>query len=209
MKGRPIGWTAEELAWVEAHATLPRRAAHAAFVARFARPEVTLQALNALCKRRGWMTGRDGRIEPGATPANKGRKGYIAPGCEKGWFRPGVRGGRAQALYQPIGAERVSKQGYLERKINDDMPFQRRWRGVHLIRWEAEHGPVPAGWCLKCLDGDRANTDPANWTAVPRALLPRLNGRFGRDYDAAPPELKPAILAVARLEHAARERGKG
>lgn len=44
-----------------------------------------------------------------------------------------------------------------------------------------------------------------NWVAIPRALLPRLNGRFGRNYDDAPPELKPAILAIAKLEHAARE----
>lgn len=32
-----------------------------------------------------------------------------------------------------------------------------------------------------------------------------LNGRFGRDYDTAPSELKPTILAIAKLEHKARE----
>jgi hypothetical protein len=43
---------------------------------------------------------------------------------------------------------------------------------------------------------------------VPRALLPRLNGRFGRGYDEAPEELKPTIMAVAKLEHSVRERRK-
>jgi hypothetical protein len=40
-------------------------------------------------------------------------------------------------------------------------------------------------------------------------MAPRLNGRFGRGYDAAPAELKPIILATAKLEHAAREARKG
>ncbi|QIG80073.1 hypothetical protein [Stakelama tenebrarum] len=46
---------------------------------------------------------------------------------------------------------------------------------------------------------------PDNWTMIPRAMLPRLNGRFGRNYDAAPTDLKPTILAIAELEHRARE----
>ncbi|TGS75558.1 HNH endonuclease, partial [Mesorhizobium sp. M3A.F.Ca.ET.175.01.1.1] len=64
----------------------------------------------------------------------------------------------------------------------------------------------PAGDALKCLDGDRRNTDPSNWRAIPRALLARLAGRYGRGYDAAPSALKPTILPIAELEHAARER---
>ena len=74
--------------------------------------------------------------------------------------------------------------------------------------WEQAHGPVPDGMALKCL-GEKTNTDPANWVLVPRALLPRLNGRFGRGYDDAPAELKPAIMAVAKLEHGVRARKAG
>ncbi|MDO6503117.1 HNH endonuclease, partial [Shimia thalassica] len=68
--------------------------------------------------------------------------------------------------------------------------------------------PLPTGMCLKALDGDKTNTDPSNWKMIPRALLPRLNGRFGRDYENAAPEVKPLILATAHLEHAAREAKK-
>jgi hypothetical protein len=207
MKGRAIAYTAEELAWIEARSTLPRATLHAGFVAQFGRPEITKAAIGALCKRRGWTTGRDGRFPAGHTPVNKGRKGECAPGSEKTWFRKGNRTGRANHVYQPVGAERMGKSGYLERKINDDMPFHRRWRAVHLIEWEAAHGPIPAGHCLKCLDGDRTNTAPDNWIAVPRALLPRLTGRWQSvPYDTAPPELKPLLLTIARLEHAAGDR---
>ena len=57
---------------------------------------------------------------------------------------------------------------------------------------------------LALLDGDRTNTDPANWVAIPRAMLPRLAGR----YDEASPELKPIILTTAQLEHAGRQARK-
>lgn len=108
-----------------------------------------------------------------------------------------------------LGTERVSKDGYLERKVNDDLPLQRRWRAVHLVEWEKINGSLPAGHALKCLDGNKLNTDPSNWACVPRALLPRLNGRFGRDFENAPAELKPTILAIAKLEHKAREAQRG
>lgn len=163
-----------------------------------------LGAFNALCKRKGWMTGRTGCFVPGQVSHNKGKKGICPPGCEKGWFKKGVRQGVATKLYQPIGTERIM-DGYLERKINDDMPLQARWKAVHYLNWEAVHGPVPDGWCLKNLDGNRLNVEASNWEAIPRGMLPRLNGRYGRDYDMAPDELKPTIMAIAKLGHAVRE----
>ena len=62
-------------------------------------------------------------------------------------------------------------------------------RGVGAHAAGAADGPVPDGHRLKCLDGDKTNCDPSNWEAVPMALAPRLNGRFGRGYDTAPAEL--------------------
>lgn len=209
MKGRKIQYSSEELAWIEARQELPRKLLHAAFVYAFSRYDVSQVNLTALCKRKGWLTGRTGCFAKGHVPVNKGQKGYIAPGCEKGWFRKGERRGVAVRLYQPIGTERVSKDGYVERKINDDLPLQARWRAVHLIRWEEANGPLPEGHCLKCLDGNKANTAPDNWLAIPRALLPRLNGRWTPvKFDDAPAEMKPTLLATAQLEHAARQARK-
>lgn len=206
MKGHAIPYSGSELAWLKERATMPRRELHEQFCATFDRSDVSLANLKSLCKRKGWLTGRTGCFDKGHVPANKGRKGFYAPGCEKGWFKKGERSGVALDLYKPIGTERVSRDGYIERKINDDMPLQSRWRAVHLIRWEEANGPAPEGHCLKCLDGDKSNTDPTNWLAIPRALLPRLNGRWtSLGYNDAAPELKPYILAAAKLHHAARE----
>lgn len=204
-KGQANDYTAEELAWIEERKHLPREMLHLGFQIAFDRYEVTKGAICNLCKRKGWLTGRTGRIEKGNVPPNKGKKGFHAPGCEKGWFKKG-RDPKLARNYQPIGTERVTREGYIERKIHDGLPLQSRWRAVHLIRWEAENGPLPAGHALKCLNGDKGNTDPSNWKMIPRAMLPRLNGRFGRDYDNAPADLRPTIMAIAELEHQARSK---
>lgn len=132
-------------------------------------------------------------------PVNKGKKQPSHPNAVATQFKKGGRTGRAVDLYKPIGTERTSIEGYRERKIHDGLPMQSRWKAVHRIKWEAVHGPIPAGHVLKC-KGDVANTDPANWDLIPIGVLPRLNGVHGRGYDDAPAELKPTIMAVAKLE---------
>lgn len=209
MKGRAIHYSEAELAWIEARAHLPRRVLYACFAYQFDRDDVSQDNLTSLCKRKGWLTGRTGQFQKGQVAHNKGKPMPAHPNSLRTQFKKGERRGVATRLYKPIGSERLSKEGYVERKVNDDLPLQRRWRGVHLIRWEAEHGPLPKGHCLKCLDGDKTNTAPANWLLIPRALLPRLNGRWCPvAFDDAPPEMKRTLLATAQLEHAAREAGK-
>lgn len=209
MKRQAIRYSETELDWIEARAHLPRRLLHVCFLYVFDRDDVSQANLTSLCKRKGWLTGRTGQFRKGQVAHNKGKPMPAHPNSQRTQFKKGERRGVATRLYKPIGTERVSKKGYLERKVNDDLPLQRRWRAVHLIRWEAENGPLPEGHCLKCLDGDKTNTDPANWLLIARALLPRLNGRWcAVAFDDAPPEMKPTLLATAQLEHAAREAGK-
>jgi hypothetical protein len=76
------------------------------------------------------------------------------------------------------------------------------WIPKHVVLWEALHGVIPNGRVLKCIDGDRTNTDPSNWESVPYGVVGRLSKHGFRD---APAELKPTIMAVAKLEHALSE----
>lgn len=213
MKGRPIPYSAEELAWLKANCTLWFADYASAFNARFGR-DVPAANLHALRKRKGWSTGRTGRFEKGMVPANKGRKcppgqGGNHPNARRTQFKKGCRLGRASHRHKPIGTERISKDGYRERKVHDGLPMQSRWQAVHVLEWEAVNGPIPAGHCLKCLDGNKQNTAPANWALIPRALMPRLNGgRTGKHlaFDAAAPEVRPILMTVAKLDHEAREK---
>lgn len=115
----------------------------------------------------GRTTGRQGfgtRFQPGQAPANKGlrRPGWSPGRMRETQFRKGERTGIAVKLYKPIGTERVSKDGYLERKVNDDLPLQRRWKFVHRIVWEEANGPVPKGYCVAFKDGDKRNVSLDN-----------------------------------------------
>jgi len=114
-------------------------------------------------------------FEKGMVPHNKGA-GFNAGGrSAETQFKPRQRQGRALDLYVPIGTERVSDDGYLQIKINDDLPMHRRWRGSHIVAWEAINGPLPAGHALVFLDGDKHNTAVDNLELVTRAELMRRN----------------------------------
>lgn len=208
MKGRQIKYCDQERAWIKACADLPRSELHALFVQVFKRPEVTKDQLKALCQREGWKTGRTGCFSKGQTPVNKGKPMPYHPNSAATRFKKGNLPHNANYL----GHERISKDGYVEISVDEVNPhtgYERRYVLKHRHLWEIANGPVPQGYRLKSLDGYRANTDPANWEAVPMALAPRLNGRFGRGYDDAPAEMKPTIMAICKLEHAARNARKG
>lgn len=214
MKGHPILYSAAELAWLEANRVLPIGDYHAGFVAAFDRSDVTAGHLHSLRKRKGWKTGRTGHFVKGQEAHNKGKPcapgtGGRHPNSRRTQFKKGARSGVAAKLWKPIGTERTTQEGYLERKIHDGLPLQSRWRAVHLINWEAVNGAIPEGHCLKCLDGNKQNTDPENWELIPRTVLTHLNGgRFKSRlaFDQAPAELKPAIMAVAKIKAKVRER---
>ena len=129
----------------------------------------------AACRmRRGDDVGKQTRFGKGHIPWNKGMKGLQIGGVET-QFKKGHRSGRSAALYKPIGTERLSKEGYLERKVNDGMPMQNRWRAVHVIQWEAAHGPVPKGYVVAFRDGDKKNAALENLELVSRRELMRRN----------------------------------
>jgi len=206
MKGHWIVYSAAELVWIKQHCTMPRREAHARFCRRFRRRDVLFDHFKALCKRQGWRTGRTGCFAKGLTPHNKGKRMPYHANSARTQFKPGNLPHNTKYL----GHERVSVDGYVEISVAETNPhtgYCRRYVLKHRHLWEQQHGPVPAGHALKCLDGDRRNTDPSNWVLVSRGLLPFLSGgRYGQCYDQAALEVKPALLTLAKLKYARWER---
>lgn len=204
MKGNAIPYSPAELEWIKAHSKDERRSAHAAFCKVFDRSDVSLQNLKALCNRKGWLTGRTGHFSKGQASHNKGKKMPFNANSARTQFKSGNLPHNTKHLHH----ERVSKDGYVEisvAKTNPHTGYKRRYVLKHRYLWEKANGPVPDGHCLKCLDGDKTNTNPSNWECIPRAMLPRLSGRFGRGFDTAEPELKPLIMATSKVEYKARE----
>lgn len=83
---------------------------------------------------------------PGQKPWNAGTH-YVAGGrSAETRFKPG-RKPEESLNYLPIGSMRISKDGYLERKVTDDQSLvpARRWQFVHRLVWEAAHGAILPG----------------------------------------------------------------
>lgn len=134
-------------------------------------------------------------------PANKGlrRPGWAPGDMARTQFKPG-RPACEASNYLPIDSLRLSKDGYLERKVTDDRALApaRRWVAVHRLVWEAEHGPIAAGHavafkpCRKTTE--LALITPDALECVSRAELMRRNSyhRYGPDV-AAVVQLRGAI----------------
>ena len=180
MKGKHILYSEQELAWIRENATRLRREAHAEFCRRFDRSDVSLRNYSNLCLRNRWMTGRAG---PG--------KGAAFP-----WL---YKKGHIPHRKKYLGHENIRPDGYVDINVSK-IGVKRRYVLKHKYLWERQHGPVPKGMCLKCLDGNKQNTDPSNWELIPLSLRLRLNTLRGIDYAAAEPEVKPAIMALARIK---------
>lgn len=53
---------------------------------------------------------------------------------------------------RPLGTESI-RDGYLMRKVATRSASHLRWRRVHVLVWEAAHGPVPAGCVIRFKPG--------------------------------------------------------
>jgi hypothetical protein len=196
MKGRSTAYSNAELTWIKRREKTPRRQLHAEFVETFGRSKLSLHNFRQLCMRRGLLTGRTGCFEKGVVPANKGKKMPFNANSARTQFKKG----QLPRNTKHLGHERIDKDGYILVSVAETNPhtgYDRRYVFKHRWLWEKKHGPVPKGMVLKC-KGDKSNSDPSNWELISRAVLARLNKSQNR-FDTAPAELKPAIMAIAKL----------
>jgi hypothetical protein len=137
--------------------------------------------------------GRRHQFKPGTVPWNKGISFTGGGRSGEYRFKPGTRIGRAADLWHPVGTLRLNADGYLERKVNDDRPFYRRWRAEHLCIWEAANGPLPPGFAVIFKDGDKMNIALDNLECISRRELMLRNTaqRYG-----------PEVFALIQLRGA-------
>jgi len=129
-------------------------------------------------------SGKAHRFPKGHAPANKGlrRPGWFRGRMRETQFKKGQMAGAAQKKWVPVGTEVLDDEGYLKRKISDDRekPSRFNWRYVHVLLWEEAYGPVPPGYAVKFIDGDRTHVALGNLCLVSRADLARLNVMWNR-----------------------------
>jgi len=133
----------------------------------------------AACRlRRGDNVGAACRFQKGHVPANKGlrRPGYAPGRMAETQFKKG----RKSHTWKPIGTERINADGYLDRKISDTGYPPRDWRGVHILLWEENYGPIPRGYMVCFLNGDKRDIRLDNLMLLNWAERMRLNTYHNR-----------------------------
>ncbi|MEN2464948.1 HNH endonuclease signature motif containing protein [Ornithinibacillus sp. JPR2-1] len=128
----------------------------------------------------------------GLTPPNKGTKGLHNVGGNKTSFKKGQK----PANYKPVGSERVDNDGYLLVKVQEDGPWNKRWRHKHKILWEEVNGPVPRGYKLIFADGNKENITLENLILVSNRQLLTMNRNSLIQGDA---ELTKTGIVIADL----------
>lgn len=134
-------------------------------------------------------SGLTGRFEKGHISANKGKKGWHAPGSEKGWFRKGNEPWNKL----PVGSEVTDTTGYLRIKVAEPNV----WEFKHKMVWEKHHGKVPPGHVLTFLDGNKMNCEIGNLRLISTAENVGLNLLRLRCESA---ELMETSLAIVKLK---------
>lgn len=131
------------------------------------------------------------RFQPGMTPWNKGTH-FVAGGrsAETRFKKGNINHNR-----RAIGSERLSKDGYLQRKTTETGYPPRDWVGVHVLLWIERHGPVPAGCAIVFKDGDKTHIRIDNLECVTRVELMARNS-----IHRYPPALRRAIRLTAKLK---------
>lgn len=112
------------------------------------------------------------QFKKGHATWNAGMKGWQAGGKAK---ETQFKRGHKPHGWHPIGFERVSKDGYLQRKLTDTGVTRRDFVAVHHIVWREAGREIPSGHALIFKDGNKRNFDFSNLELVSRAELMRRN----------------------------------
>jgi len=108
--------------------------------------------------------------------------------------------------YKPVGSERFSKSGYLQRKMTDTGYPPRDWVPVHHLVWLDAGNQIPKGHALVFRDGDKTNFALENLELISRSDLMRRNSYHNYGPEVATViRLRGAIArkinTLARKEH--------
>lgn len=161
--------------------------------------EYTVQQINNFYKNHGVKSGLTGKFEKGHIPSNKGKTGMVLhPNSVATQFKAG----HTPTNKMPIGTVCKKTDGYLWKKLGEG---SRDWRQLHILNWEAVHGPIPKGHKLIFLDGNRENVQVENLRLVSNATNLEMSRAKLRTSNA---DLTLTGSIVAELNIAIRNRSK-
>ena len=114
-------------------------------------------------------SGLSGKFRKGQAPHNKGKKmpKEVYEKVKHTMFAKG----NVPTNHRPVGSERISKDGYIEVKVEEP----NKWRLKQRVVYEEVKGKIPEGCTIIFLDGNKRNFDIDNLRCITRSELLYLN----------------------------------
>lgn len=154
--------------------------------------------------QKGGNVGAGSRFAKGNAAWNKGTHFVSGGRSTETQFKPGGLPWRTM----PVGTYRINPDGYLERKYAERPgPPKQRWRAVHLLVWEAAHGPLPAGHAVCFLPG-RKSTVLEHITLDALELVTRRELLSRNTVQRFPPELRQIIQLKGAVQRQINKRSR-
>lgn len=141
------------------------------------------------------------RFKPGHETWNKGLK--AVNGFSATRFAPGSK----PQTWQPIGSQRVNKDGCLVEKVSDTRNKLADWQPVHRLVWIAAHGPVPAGHFVVFRPGMKT-TNKEDITLDRLDCVDRAENMRRNTVHRLPKEIAEAIQLIGALNRQINKRTK-
>lgn len=157
-------------------------------------------AISAIRKKHHIKTGNTGQFQKGSIPANKGKK-KMWKGGEETQFKKG----NMPHNWVPIGSERITKDGYIQIKVQEGK-LQHNWKGKHILIWEEHNGPVPKSHNIIFGDNNNRNFDINNLIMVSKAQMLYLSRNDLIKNDA---EITKVAVKLADINQKISERRNG
>ena len=158
----------EHIDFIKAHQGASAREMAELFTEHF-NIHVTKNQMKGVMYRNNISSGKTGRFEKGHIPNSKGQKMSKEQyeKCKPTMFKKG----HIPKNHREIGSERITKDGYIERKIKEP----NLWVLKHRLIYEEHYGKIPAGYSVIFGDGDKLNCDINNLILVSRSELLLMN----------------------------------
>lgn len=166
--------------------------------------KTSINNIGNLKKKAGVKSGTvGGQFQKGIIPFTKGKKWseFMSEEGQKKSLKTCFKKGNVPANRKEIGYERVDHEGFVYVKVQD-LHQNRNFKQKHYLVWEQHNGPVPKGYILRFLDGNRQNCDISNLALVSvseKLILSKMQRTTN-------PELHKTQILVAQVMDKARKR---
>lgn len=145
--------------------------------------------------------GKTTRFRKGLIPTNKGKKieEYMSPEAIAKVRKTTFKKGHVPANHKPIGHQRITKEGYIEMKVEEPNVFEL----LHRWLWVKYNGPIPKGTIITFINGDKKDVRIDNLQ-----MLSMKDNMKRNTIQRYPEELKEMIRLTGKLNRKIVARGK-